>query len=104
MVLPHEFPFNLSLGQPEQGLDQSCITDQLRALAWKSKVNYSQFRQVSHVVAKEEEEGRQIETVIKENLERQRISTLRKQVLKEILQFSSQSTNMVRDGSAHQSS
>lgn len=87
MVLLHEFPFDLLLEQPSQGLNQSYIADQLRTLAWKSKINHPHSRQVSHTITKEEEKGRQIETMIKENLDRQMIVVLHKQVLKEIRQY-----------------
>lgn len=101
MVLLHEFPLNLPLEQPDQGLNQSYIADQLRSLAWKSEADHPLFRRVSRTINQEEEKGSQIEVVIRENLERQRIAALRKQVLKEIRQFSFRSADMVNNGSTH---
>lgn len=101
MVLLHEFLLDLPLEQPGQGLNQSYIADQLRAFAWKSEANHPHFRQVSRTINQEEVKGLQIESAVKENLDRQRIAALHKQVLKEVRQFSFQSANMVSDGSAH---
>lgn len=56
MVLPHEFPFDLPFEQPESR--QTDIISQLCSLAWKSQIDYTEFRQVSRVIV-EEERGRQ---------------------------------------------
>lgn len=62
MVLPHEFPFNIPVEQPNQ--PPTDIIDQLYSLAWKTQTNRVQFGQTSRVLAKEEEKGKRFQEAI----------------------------------------